>query len=171
MNDKSNNNLHIESQEISSNFIESFFVGGLSFLALCFCLYNILARHIAPDYILDFVEEVQVYMMIWAVFLSLGTLTLSDKHIKSEFFINMFSSKIKTVVSWFSDILGILFSIIIVYYGYEVTYQAYNYGDVSLSVLRTPLWIYFASLPVGGIVILVSYTIRLKRKLTMMNND
>ena len=109
--------------------------------------------------------------MIWAVFLSLGTLTLSDKHIKSEFFINMFSSKIKTVVSWFSDILGILFSIIIVYYGYEVTYQAYNYGDVSLSVLRTPLWIYFASLPVGGIVILVSYTIRLKRKLTMMNND
>lgn len=146
--------------------LEVFFVGGLAFLALVLCSYNVLARHFFPEHILDFVEEFQVYMVIWAVFLSLGTLTLMDRHVKSDFFVNMFPPTMKTVVAWLADILGLIFCVTIVYYGFEVAYQAHEYGDVSTTMLRTPLWIYFAALPAGGVVMGIAYIIRIKRKLT-----
>lgn len=162
---KAQEDLQAESHELPpGNPVESIVVGGLAFAALVLCSYNVIARHFNPDWILDFVEEFQVYMMIWAVFLSLGTLTLVDRHVKSDFFVNMFPPKIKTMVAWFSDILGVVFCVVLVYYGYEVAYQAYDYGDVSTTTLRTPLWIYFAALPAGGLVMGIAYVIRLKRK-------
>jgi C4-dicarboxylate transporter, DctQ subunit len=162
---KAQDDLQAEAHEVPpSSLLESTVVGGLAFLALVLCSYNVLARHFATDLILDFVEEFQIYMMIWAVFLSLGTLTLMDRHVKSDFFVNMFPPKLKTAVSWFSDALGLVFSIVIVYYGYQVAYQAYDYGDVSTTMLRTPLWIYFAALPAGGLVMGIAYAVRLKRK-------
>lgn len=164
---KAQDDLDAESHAIPpSNPFETFFVGGLAFLALFLCSYNVLARHFFPQHILDFVEEFQVYFMIWAVFLSLGTLTLTDRHVKSDFFIAMFPPAMKTAVAWLSDILGLIFSVVIVYYGYEVAYQAYEFGDVSTTMLRTPLWIYFAALPAGGVVMGVAYLMRLKRKMT-----
>ena len=162
---KAQEDLQSEAHELPpASPLESAVVGGLAFLALFLCAYNVIARHFAPDFILDFVEEFQVYMMIWAVFLSLGTLTLLDRHVKSDFFVNMFPPKIKMAVAWFSDTLGLVFCVVITYYGYEVAYQAYDYGDVSTTMLRTPLWIYFAALPAGGIVMGIAYAVRLKRK-------
>ncbi|UOD49511.1 TRAP transporter small permease [Orrella daihaiensis] len=166
---KAEEDLQAEAHEVPpSSFLESTVVGGLAFLALFLCAYNVVARLFAPDFILDFVEEFQVYMMIWAVFLSLGTLTLMDRHVKSDFFVNMFPPKLKTAVGWFSDILGVIFSVVIVYYGFEVAYQAHEFGDVSTTMFRTPLWIYFAALPAGGLVMGIAYLVRLSRKLTAL---
>jgi len=163
---KAQEELAAESHAIpASNPFETFVVGGLAFLALVLCSYNVLARHFFPQHILDFVEEFQVYFVIWAVFLSLGTLTLTDRHVKSDFFVNMFSPAMKTFVAWLADILGLIFSVVIVYYGFEVAYQAHEFGDVSTTMLRTPLWIYFAALPAGGVVMGIAYILRLKRKL------
>lgn len=162
---KAEDDLAAEKHEIpASNPFETFFVGGLSFLALVLCAYNVLARHFFPAYIMDFVEEFQVYFVIWAVFLSLGTLTLLDRHVKSDFFVAMFPPAMQKAVAWLADIFGLIFSVVIVYYGIEVAYQAYDFGDVSTTMLRTPLWIYFAALPAGGFVMGVAYAMRLKRK-------
>lgn len=148
-----------------SHPLETLFVGGLAFTALVLCSYNVIARLFFPQYLLDFVEEFQVYMVIWAVFLSLGTLTIMDRHVKSDFFVNMFPPKLKTASAWLADILGLIFSLGISYYGFEVAYQAHEFGDVSTTMLRTPLWIYFAALPAGGVVMGIAYIIRIKRKL------
>ncbi len=65
-----------------SHPIEALVVGGLATLALAMCSYNVIVRLTEPSLTLDFVEEVQVYMVIWAVFLSLGNVTLLDRHVK-----------------------------------------------------------------------------------------
>lgn len=163
---KAQDDLEAEAHAVPpSHPLETFFVGGLAFLALVLCSYNVLARLFFPQHLLDFVEEFQVYMVIWAVFLSLGTLTMMDRHVKSDFFVNMFSPPLKIAVAWLADILGLIFSVAIAYYGFEVAYQAHEYGDVSTTMLRTPLWIYFAALPAGGVVMGIAYIIRIKRKL------
>nr|WP_312851442.1 TRAP transporter small permease [Zwartia sp.]MDO9023812.1 TRAP transporter small permease [Zwartia sp.] len=147
-----------------SHPIESLVVGGLATLALVMCSYNVIVRLTVPSLTLDFVEEVQVYMVIWAVFLSLGTVTLMDRHVKSDFFINMFPPKLKHSVEVFSDAIGLFFCVFMVYYGVAVAYQAWDFGDVSTTVLRVPLWIYFAALPAGGAVMGLAYAVRLTRK-------
>jgi len=155
----------------SSHPLETFFVGGLAFAALFFCSYNVLARHYFPTLLLDFVEEFQVYMVVWAVFLSLGSLTLMDRHVKSDFFVNMFPAPMRVAVAWLADVIGLGFSIVIVYYGSVVAHQAWEFGDVSTTMLRTPLWIYFAALPAGGLVMGIAYFVRLVRKIAAVRGS
>ena len=163
---KAQADLDAESHDVvESHPLESWLVGGLATLALVFCSYNVIMRLTFPALTLDFVEEVQVYMVIWAVFLSLGTLTMMDRHVKSDFFINMFSPKMQAAVAMLADVLGMLFSVGMVYFGGAVSFQAWEFGDVSTTVLRVPMWIYFAALPAGGFVMAVAYIVRLKRKL------
>jgi len=147
-----------------SHPIESLVVGGLATLALAMCSYNVIVRLTVPSWTLDFVEEVQVYMVIWAVFLSLGTVTLMDRHVKSDFFINMFPPKLKHGVEVMADVLGLFFCVLATYYGVVVAHQAWEFGDVSTTVLRVPLWIYFAALPGGTFVMGIAYAVRLYRK-------
>jgi TRAP-type C4-dicarboxylate transport system permease small subunit len=164
---KAQADLEAEAHDVpESHPIESIVVGGLTTLALVFCSYNVIVRLIAPSWTLDFVEEVQVYMVIWAIFLSLGTVTLMDRHVKSDFFINMFPPKLKHGVEVLADVLGLIFSLCAVYYGSAVAHQAWEFGDVSTTVLRVPLWIYFAALPGGALMMTIAYVVRLGRKLT-----
>jgi len=162
---KAQADLEAEAHEVpESHPIESLVVGGLATLALAMCSYNVIVRLTVPSMTLDFVEEVQVYMVIWAVFLSLGTVTLLDRHVKSDFFINMFPPKLKHGVEVLADVLGLFFCVFTVYYGAVVAHQAWDFGDVSTTVLRVPLWIYFAALPAGALVMGLAYCVRLYRK-------
>ena len=162
---KAQADLEAEAHEVpESHPIESLVVGGLATLALTMCAYNVIARLTVPSMTLDFVEEVQVYMVIWAVFLSLGTVTLMDRHVKSDFFVNMFPPKLKHGVEVLADALGLIFCVFTVYYGIAVAHQAWDFGDVSTTVLRVPLWIYFSALPAGALVMGIAYTVRLYRK-------
>lgn len=162
---KAQADLEAEAHEVpESHPIESLVVGGLATLALVMCSYNVIVRLTIPSWTLDFVEEVQVYMVIWAVFLSLGTVTLMDRHVKSDFFINMFPPKLKYGVEVLADVLGLIFCIFAVYFGSAVAYQAWDFGDVSTTALRVPLWIYFAALPGGAFVMGIAYIVRLYRK-------
>jgi TRAP-type C4-dicarboxylate transport system permease small subunit len=162
---KAQADLEAEAHEVAqSHPIEALIVGGLATLALAMCSYNVIVRLTVPSWTLDFVEEVQVYMVIWAVFLSLGTVTLMDRHVKSDFFINLFPPKLKHGVEIFSDVLGLIFCVFSVYFGSAVAYQAWDYGDVSTTMLRIPLWIYFAAFPGGALVMGLAYFVRLYRR-------
>ena len=162
---KAQADLEAEAHDVpKSHPLEALVVGGLATLALAMCSYNVIVRLVAPSLTLDFVEEVQVYMVIWAVFLSLGTVTLMDRHVKSDFFINMFPLKLKHSVEVLADVLGLIFCVFAVYYGGVVAHQAWDFGDVSTTMLRMPLWIYFAALPAGAFVMGLAYTVRLYRK-------
>lgn len=157
--------------EVDVHPIESFVVGGIATIALTLCAYNVIMRLFAPSWMLDFVEEVQVYMVIWAVFLCMGSLTLMDRHIKSDFFVNMFSLKMQGLISIVADVLGLIFSIGLVYFGGIIAHQAWDFNDVSTTILRMPLWIYFAALPAGALLMLVAYVVRLVRRIPKRSNQ
>lgn len=169
---KAQADLDAESHDVvESHPIESVVVGGVATIALALCSYNVIMRLVAPSLTLDFVEEVQVYMVIWAVFLCLGSLTLMDRHIKSDFFVNMFSLKMQEVIAIAADVLGLIFSIGLVYFGGVVSYQSWDFNDVSTTMLRMPLWIYFAALPAGAFFMMVAYVVRLARRVHKRSNQ
>ena len=144
--------------------LEAVVIGVLVSASLLMCAYNVIVRYFVPHLVFDFVDEVQVYLIIWAVFLSLGSLTLMDRHVKSDFFVNMFPVAIQEVITRSVEVIGFCFSLMLVYYGGQVAYQAYDFGDVSTTMLRTPLWIYFAALPAGALVMAFAFALRLLRR-------
>ncbi|SHH10301.1 TRAP-type C4-dicarboxylate transport system, small permease component [Pollutimonas bauzanensis] len=141
--------------------VEQTIVGLLGLATLSVCLYNIVVRFVAPSLTLEWSDEVQVYITVWAIFLVLGVVTAADRHVKADLFVGMFSGTVQKRLHIFSDVLGLAFSLLLVYYGALITWQSYAFDDLSISSLRFPLWIYMAALPVGFSLAAVHYVFRI----------
>ena len=140
--------------------IEEILVGGLALAALLVCSYNVFVRYFVPRLTLEASDEVQVYLVIWAVFLALGLVTAADRHVRADLFVAMFPPVFRRRVGIFGELLGLAFALLLLGYGAAITWQTWSYGDVSTTSLRFPLWIYSAALPVGGLLMAVAYAQR-----------
>ena len=140
--------------------IEGVVVGGLAFFALALCSYNVVVRYFHPAWTLELVDEVQVYVIIWATFLALAVVTISDRHVKADLFVSFFPPPLRHAVEIFVDVLGLGFALVLLWYGGIAAYQSWSYGDVSTTSLRFPLWIYVAALPAGGLALAIGYVTR-----------
>lgn len=134
---------------------------GLSLIALALCAYNIVSRLWFPQGVFDAAEEFQVYTIVWAVFLSLASVSFKDQQIKADFLIQKIPQSLLSAIHCVTDILGMIFAAAMTYYGFQIVYQAWFYGDVSINMMRTPMWIYFAALPVGSGLLFWAYTLRI----------
>ena len=139
---------------------EALLVGGLALAALAICSFNVFVRYFIPSLTLEASDEVQVYLVIWAVFLALGLVTAADRHVRADLFVAMFEAGFRRRVGIFGELLGLAFALLLAGYGTAITWQTWSFGDLSTTSLRFPLWIYSAALPVGGLLMAVSYAQR-----------
>jgi C4-dicarboxylate transporter DctQ subunit len=149
--------------------IEDLLVGGLAVGALLLCAYNVVVRYFHPAWTLELVDEVQVYVIVWAVLLSLGAVTVADRHVKADLFVTFFPERLRRATDLFIDVLGLAFAGMLLWYGSLLAYQSWDYGDVSTTSLRFPLWIYFSALPAGALALCIGYVSRLHRRLRRRN--
>ena len=140
--------------------LEEVLVGGLALAALLVCSYNVFIRYFIPQLALEAADEIQVYLVIWAVFLALGLVTAADRHVRADLFVAMFPAKLRRALVIFGELLGLAFALLLLGTGVAITWQTYTYGDVSTTSLRFPLWIYGAALPVGALLMAVAYAVR-----------
>lgn len=145
--------------------IESILVGGLAFVALALCSYNVAVRWIQPSLTLELSDEVQVYLMVWAVFLGLGLVTAADRHVRADLFVAMFPALMRRFALLLAEVLGLAFALLLLWYGTLVAYDAWSFGDLSTTTLRFPMWVFFAALPCGGLVMSLAYARRLLQML------
>jgi TRAP-type C4-dicarboxylate transport system permease small subunit len=61
----------------------------------------------------------------------------------------------------FNSVAAIVFCVAAVCYGWQVVKTAWLIDERSASDLRFPMWIYYAALPTGGVLMLMRYIIRL----------
>ena len=64
------------------------------------------------------------------------------------------------------DLLGLTISLVLGWYAYLVTYETWDFGDVSTTTLRFPLWIYAAALPLGMGLMAIRYAMRVAATLS-----
>jgi len=57
------------------------------------------------------------------------------------------------------NLAGAAFSLFLIIYGSQIAYEAWDFGDLSPTSLRFPLWIYYACLPIAGTLIGVAHLI------------
>ena len=136
---------------------EEVLVGGLAFAALLVCSYNVFVRYFLPRLTIEAADEVQVYLVIWAVFLALGLVTAADRHVRADLFVAMFPAGFRRWVGIFGELLGFAFALLLLGYGSAITWQTWSFGDLSTTSLRFPMWIYTAALPAGALLMAVAY--------------
>lgn len=95
-------------------------------------------------------EDVSMYSFIWAVFMGAATQVYERKHFAFTSLADMMKNeKAKSILSIIISLLMLFFSVLMVYYGWQVTKQFWNYTWVNIpSFKRGPTWL---CLPLCGL--------------------
>lgn len=129
--------------------IELCLVAGPALAALFLVVEQAAARYLYPVALYDWADEIVVYLVVWSILLSLGRVSAEGAHIRAEVLINRLPARFSRILDIATTALGLAFLLVLTWYAWRVTQEAFVYDDRTSSSLRFPIWIYYASLPVG----------------------
>jgi C4-dicarboxylate transporter, DctQ subunit len=143
------------------NRVEQVIVGVLGLAALGFALWQVVSRYFFSQQSISYAEEVIVYLMIWAIMIVSSQLVRTDSHVRPDLVFNVVPTEVARWMEIFNCIAAVVFCGALVWYGRQVLEMAVLIDEHSASDLRFPMWIYYAALPAGGLLMLIRYLIRL----------
>jgi C4-dicarboxylate transporter DctQ subunit len=141
--------------------VEQTLAGLLGLAALGLALWQVASRYFFPQQAISFAEEVIVYLMIWAILIVSSQLVRTDSHVRPDLVLNVAPPKAKRWLEVFNSVAAIVFCAGFTWFGWQVASIALAIDERSASDLRFPMWIYYGSLPAGGLLMSVRYVIRL----------
>jgi TRAP-type C4-dicarboxylate transport system permease small subunit len=97
-------------------------------------------------------DEISIYVIIWAVFLSMAWVLKTGKHIRVELVYNHFSLSGKKIADIISNLCSLIFFLIFSYASMKMVFQSFELWRTSISPLHMPMFIPHMSLVVGGIL-------------------
>lgn len=122
-------------------------------------------------------EEVVVFSLIWAIFLTLGQSGKEGNHIFVDLIVTRFGKRMKKVTSIINSIIGILFTGFLVYVGINYIEHLLTTGITSHSSLRLPMGYVFLVVPIGMLFLGLFYfrslanDLKKHQELPMENNS
>jgi C4-dicarboxylate transporter DctQ subunit len=145
--------------------IERTLVGILGAIAMVVGIVQVAGRYFFPAYAISSAEEVIVYLVVWAVMIVSSQLVRSDGHVRPDLVLRLVPPSGQRWMEAFNCVVALVFCGGMVWYGYQIVDTSLLLDERSSSGLQFPMWIYYASLPAGGVLMTVRYCIRLWRYL------
>ena len=105
-------------------------------------------------------EEVIVFSMVWAVFLSLAQAGRKNYHISVNLFISKLSAKPRRIVNILTSCLSVFYCALIFISSIKFIPHLYRRGVISESPLQIPMWIVYMCIPVGAILLCLFYFLK-----------
>lgn len=140
-------------------------------LAITFVLlvYNVATRYliqfgiVPPSVQLNWVFEICVFLLVWAVLLGVARIERRAQHIRVDFLYARFSPKWQTISELFALVFAAGVAVFFIYSGKLVVDDAILWDERSETTLRTPFWILYLALSVAFSVHLLFILERLGR--------
>ncbi len=95
-------------------------------------------------------KEYIIFFTIWSTFLGASQVLKTGKHIRLSVVVDLLPVKWQNYFDLFNVVLGITFSMILLISGLQLTMHAYATGVTSTSLAKTPLWLPYMIMPLGG---------------------
>ena len=146
-----------------SDRIERGLVGLLGLLAMIVGMVQVLGRYLFPAHAISWAEEVIVYLVVWGVMIISGQLVKTDGHVRPDLVLRIMPPWLQRWMEVFNCLVALAFCFGMVWYGIDITQTSFSLDETSSTDLQFPMWIYYSSLPVGGLLMTVRYVIRLLR--------
>lgn len=137
--------------------------GVLALLATASVVYATLSRyliHEQPSWTL----EIVVYLLVWASFIMASHLMKEGGHVGADFVTTHLPSAVRRWVDVATSLLALGFCLLVLWLGIAYAYDAYDFGEVSPSSVRFPMWIAYAAVPAGASML----ALRLVQRLVML---
>lgn len=102
-------------------------------------------------------KEFIIFFTIWSTFLGASQVLKKGKHIRLSVLVDLMPPKIQNYFDFFSVIMGIVFSVLLLVSGFNLTLHAYQTGVTSTSLAKTPLWLPYSIMPIAGFLFTIRF--------------
>jgi C4-dicarboxylate transporter, DctQ subunit len=143
--------------------IERTLVGLLGAIAMMVGIVQVVGRYFFPALAISWAEEVIVYLVVWGVMIISSQLVRTDGHVRPDLVLRLIPPNGQRWLETFNCLVALVFCAGMIWYGWEIVDASLMLDERSSSDLQFPMWIYYVSLPAGGVLMTIRYLIRLYR--------
>ncbi len=143
--------------------VERLLVGVLGALAMLVGIVQVVGRYAFPANAISWAEEVIVYLIVWGVMIISSQLVRTDGHVRPDLVLRLVGPNGQRWMEIVNCLVALAFCAGMAWYGLTITQSAIQLDEHSATDLSFPMWIYYAALPAGGLLMGVRYAIRLWR--------
>jgi C4-dicarboxylate transporter DctQ subunit len=137
------------------------YIAGVLILVTTFMIfYEVISRSVfhKPT---SWATELSIYAIIGSCFLGSAFAVRTYSHITVDLLINNVNDRMKTVLAYISNTLGLVFSFIFTLYGFLHVMKTYSLGVTSSSLLRIPMYLPELFIPVGGVLLCIAFVLQI----------
>lgn len=144
------------------NWTERSFAGLLGLITTLLAFTNTVLRYVF-SYSPEWMEELVIYLIVWAAFVIASTLVEERRHVGATFLVDLLPPGLHRAVEVATSLLALGFCILVLLYGYKIVYISYITDERSMSGARFSTWMFYLALPVGLTLITARYARRIYR--------
>jgi TRAP-type C4-dicarboxylate transport system permease small subunit len=138
--------------------------GVLLLAAIAINVSNVIGRYVfsAP---LNWAEEVMIYIVVWGVFISLGSITYQGLHLRMDLLVMTASRKLRMLLGGLTVILMIVCATFVMVQTTKIVQLYLGTGETSMGA-KVPLVYPHSALLLGFFLVVVAALIRFRSYLT-----
>lgn len=131
-------------------------------LLLVLVFHEVIARYVLNKPTLYSVE-ISEYLLIFLAFMAAGWVLQEEKHVRMHSVINLLPVRVRYGFGLFTSTIVLCFCAILVWQGSKASIMALKGGYHSSSLLNVPLWIPYAIIPLGSLILGLQMIVRIGR--------
>ncbi len=143
------------------------FVGGIFLtLAVFVSVLEIVLRSLFATSMVG-ADEIAAFAVIWSVFFTASLAVKRNIHVRIDVIFVLLPRSIGRWVDVTGTLLSAVFTVYLIFAGLKLVEESYMLGEITLTMLKLPLWIPHLIIPIGGFLL----TIRLiQRAITLIRD-
>ncbi len=138
----------------------AYIAGVLILITTFMTFYEVVSRSFF-DKPTSWATELSIYAIIGSCFLGSAYAVRTYSHITVDLLINNVNDRMKTILAYLSNSLGLLFSVIFTIYSYLHVIKTFKLNVTSASLLRIPMYIPESLLVAGGVLLCIAFILQL----------
>ena len=127
----------------------------LAFIMLSICLEVIMRYFLNRP--LVWVIEMSEYALLYITFLGTAWLLRREGHVTVDILLVRLNPKNQAALGFFSSIIGIIISLVFIWYGSDVAWDHYQRGVFKPTVLQFPTAPILAIIPIGSVILAMQF--------------
>jgi TRAP-type C4-dicarboxylate transport system permease small subunit len=127
----------------------------LVFIMLSVCLEVVLRTFINRPQI--WVTEVTECLLLYITFLGTAWLLREEGHVKVDIVLNRLKPQTTAFLGIISSIMGVLVSITLTIYGFNVTWDYFQRGIYTPTALEIPVYLILLIIPIGSLMLFIQF--------------
>lgn len=142
-------------------------IGGLFLtLAVFIVVIEIVGRNLFA-YSMVGADEIASFAVIWSVFFTASIGVKRNIHVRIDVLFYLLPPSIARMVDALGTAISVFFTVYLTYSGWALMQESILFGELTMTMLRMPIWIPQAILPIGGLLL----TVRLLQRLFFLLTD